>query len=213
MKDPYSVLGIPRNATDDEVKQAYRELARKYHPDAFSDNPLSDLAEEKMQEINDAYDTIMNSRKGGGKKSSNNWNPGATGGSTQYGDVRSMLSAGRYEDAQEILDGVPVDRRDAEWYFLNGAVLYKRGWFDNAYTSFATACRMDPGNAEYRQALNQIQQQRGGFNGGNGGYGYRGAAYGNGSNNGECTSCDVCQGLICADCCCECMGSDLISCC
>ncbi len=210
MNDPYSVLGISPNATDDEVKKAYRELARKYHPDSYADNPLSDLAQEKMQEINEAYDAIMNSRKSGGKKGSNNgWNPGSNG-SSQYSDIRNMISAGRYEDAQEILDGVPVDRRDAEWYFLNGAVLYKRGWYDNAYTSFATACRMDPSNMEYRQALNQVQQQRGGFN--NYG-GYRGAAYGNGNGNGECTGCDVCQGLICADCCCECMGGDLIRCC
>ena len=63
MRDPYSVLGIEKNATDEQVKEAYRELARKYHPDRYADNPLSDLAKEKMQEINEAYDQIMNSRR------------------------------------------------------------------------------------------------------------------------------------------------------
>ena len=59
MKDPYQILGISRNATDEEVKNAYRNLAKKYHPDSYGDNPLADLAEEKMQEINEAYDSIM----------------------------------------------------------------------------------------------------------------------------------------------------------
>lgn len=208
MKDPYTILGISPSASDEEVKKAYRNLARKYHPDAYADNPLSDLAQEKMQEINQAYDQIMESRKSGGSGYSRSYGGSSSGGSSQYSDIRNMISSGRYEDAQEILDGVPLDRRDAEWYFLNGSVLYKRGWFDNAFTSFATACRMDPSNQEYRQALNHVQRQRGGFN--NYG-GYRGASYGNG--NGECTSCDICQGLICADCCCECMGGDLIRCC
>lgn len=205
MKDPYTILGVSPNASDEEVKKAYRNLARKYHPDAYADNPLSDLAQEKMQEINEAYDSIMDSRKRGSSNSYGGSYSGNTG-SSQYSDIRNLISSGRYDDAQEILDGVPLDRRDAEWYFLNGSVLYKRGWFDNAFTSFATACRMDPNNQEYRQALNHVQRQRGGFNSYGG---YRGANYG----NGDCTGCDVCQGLICADCCCECMGGDLIRCC
>ena len=68
MRDPYDVLGVSKNATDEEIKNAYRELARKYHPDNYTDNPLSDLAGEKMKEINEAYDSIMNSRR---NKSSN----------------------------------------------------------------------------------------------------------------------------------------------
>ena len=66
MQDPYAVLGISPQATDAEVKAAYREMARKYHPDNYADNPLSDLAQEKMQEINEAYDTIIRMRQQGG---------------------------------------------------------------------------------------------------------------------------------------------------
>src|SRR5699024_1776222 len=58
-KNPYDVLGVSQNASDDEVKKAYRELSRKYHPDANVDNPLADLAEEKFKEIQEAYDEIM----------------------------------------------------------------------------------------------------------------------------------------------------------
>ena len=111
---------------------------------------------------------------------------------------------GRIADAEQILDGVPAGRRGGEWYFLKGTCLYKKGWMEEAYNNFSTACNMDPGNMEYRAAMNQCQNQR------NGAYG--------GSNRtapaaGGCNACDMCSSLICADCCCECMGGDLISCC
>ena len=76
MNDPYQILGIPENATDDEVKRAYRDLARKYHPDNYHDNPLADLAQEKMKEINAAYEEITKRRSGGGR---------ASGASSGYG--------------------------------------------------------------------------------------------------------------------------------
>ena len=77
-KNPYDVLGVPQSASDDEVKKAYRELSRKYHPDANVDNPLADLAEEKFKEIQEAYDEIMRQRSSGG---------GSYGGS--YGGSRA----------------------------------------------------------------------------------------------------------------------------
>lgn len=197
-KDPYSVLGIQPTATDEEVKKAYRELAKKYHPDHYADSPMADLAQEKMQEINEAYDAIMNARRGGGSSAA------GSSRTSNFPDIRTLILQGRLEEAQELLDGVTPERRDAEWYFLNGSVQYRRGWFDNAFTSFSTACRMDPGNAEYREALNRMNRYTGGF-GQN--------PYRTGDNMGGCSACDVCQGLLCADCCCECMGGDLIRCC
>lgn len=202
MTDPYAVLGVSKNATDDEVKNAYREMAKKYHPDNYADNPLSDLAAEKMQEINDAYDQIMNERRGGGSNASGgSYDPNAP---SSFPEVRNLINQGRLEQAQELLDGVSPHSRNAEWYFLNGTVLYRRGWFDQAYTSFVTASRMDPGNEEYARAVNHAQKQSSHqYNP------YRG--YGGGG--GECSTCDMCQCLICSDCCCECMGGDLIPCC
>ncbi len=201
MKDPYEILGVSRNATDDEVKNAYRAMARKYHPDSYADNPLADLAGEKMKEINEAYDAIMNARKSSKSKS----NGGYSNPNSKFSDIRELITQNRLDDAQVLLDGVPFDKRDAEWYFLNGSVLYKRGWFNDAYSSFSTACRKDPSNPEYRQALNNMQRQgAGGFN----------SPYRTGNNmGGSCSTCDICQGLICADCCCECLGGDIIPCC
>ena len=205
MKDPYEVLGIPRTATDDEVKSAYRALARKYHPDNYTDNPLSDLAQEKMQEINEAYDTIVRMRQGGQSNAGGYQNGGyraPTGGPGRYADIRQMISQNRIMDAELLLDGIPAPNRDAEWYFLKGSVMYKKGWLEEAYNHFSTACRMDPGNMEYRQAFNRVAQSR------------QTGGYRTADPNGQtCDTCDVCTTLYCADCCCECMGGDFIRCC
>jgi DnaJ-class molecular chaperone len=124
MKNPYEVLGVSPQATDDEVKAAYRELARKYHPDNYDNNPLSDLAEEKMQEINEAYDAIVRMRKQGKTGANGSYQQGAS--SSKYTDIRNLIRMGRTIDAETLLDGVPAPSRDAEWYFLKGSVLYKK---------------------------------------------------------------------------------------
>ena len=59
MTDPYSVLGVDRNASDDEIKKAYRQLSRKYHPDANINNPNKDQAEANLKEVQQAYDQIV----------------------------------------------------------------------------------------------------------------------------------------------------------
>ena len=195
MKDAYEVLGVSRNATDDEIKEAYRTLARKYHPDRYAGNPLSDLAKEKMQEINEAYDAIIRERRGGGQTA-------GAGASGQYNDVRAMINAGRMAEAETLLDGIPATQRGAEWYYLKSRVLCAKGWFDEGYNYAATACGMAPNNAEYAAHKQRLDAQR-----------RTGGTYVNGGSASGCSGCDVCTGLICADCCCECMGGDLISCC
>ena len=209
MNDPYQVLGVPYNATDEQVKDAYRELAKKYHPDNYADSPLSDVANEKMQEINAAFDQVMNQRRANGSANAGQQTYQGGASSSNLSDIRRLIQQNRIVEAEELLDGIPVNSRDAEWYFLKGSVFYARGWLDDAANHFASACNMSPNNPEYRAALNQINMQKSGqFQQGMNGP-YRNVQ---GGTRG-CSACDMCQGLICADCCCECMGGDLISCC
>lgn len=201
-------MGVSREATEEEIKTAYRNLAKKYHPDNYTDTPLSDVASEKMKEINEAYDTIMNARRNGGSAGNPGGgyysaNPGY-GSSSKYSDVRVLIQTGRLADAEQILDGVPAQGRDAEWHFLKGTVMLKKGWTEEAFKHMQTACSMDPGNGEYRQAMGYVQSRRGGAYGG---YNTQQPV------GGGCSTCDLCSGLCCADCCCECMGGDLIPCC
>ncbi|MEG1778508.1 MAG: J domain-containing protein [Oscillospiraceae bacterium] len=208
MNDPYKVLGVLPSATDDEVKTAYRNLARKYHPDHYVDNPLSDLAQEKMKEINEAYDTVQKMRKNKGEQ--NSYGGGYSGssysGSSQFSDVRRLILQKRISEAEELLKGVPQGSRNAEWFFLMGSIHYNRGWLEEAFNSFSRAASMEPNNPEYREAVNKMMFQRN-----------NASTYGQGNyrpaSAGGCSGCDLCSGLVCADCCCECFGGDLISCC
>ena len=178
MTDPYKVLGISPSATDEQVKDAYRQLARKYHPDNYVNNPLADLATEKMKEINEAYDEIQRQRRSGRGQTAAGASAGAYGASygsynsyngyagqggqsaSQFSDIRVMINSGRLVEAEELLDGVPEYRRDAEWFFLKGSVAASKGWMDAALQYFSTACQKNPSNQEYRAALNRLMYQR-----------------------------------------------------
>ena len=195
MKDPYSVLGVSQNASDEEVKKAYRELARKYHPDNYQNNPLADLAEEKMKEINEAYDAITKQRAGGG--GCQQQSSGSYGGYAQqqrsyssnnptYARVRNLINAGDLGTAERLL--YEVGQKDGEWYFLSGSIAYRKGWLDEAMQNYTLAVQMDPGNMEYRQAMNMMQQRGGGYRP----YGYTNTVDG----------LDCCTTMLCLNCLC-----------
>ena len=174
MNDPYQILGVPETASDEEIKKAYRDLARKYHPDNYHDNPLADLAQEKMKEINAAYEQITKERSSGrraGGGSSFYWGGasyGGYGGYQGYGGSRSYsgqssvlqqariaIQTGNISRAEALLDN--YSDHNAEWNFLKGAVCYRRGWLDEALRYYRAAVKLDPGNAEYRQALEYME--------------------------------------------------------
>lgn len=206
MNNPYRILGVSPNATDDEIKQAYRELARKYHPDKYRDSDLADLAEEKMKEINAAYEEIRNQRSSGKQGAGTSGFSGPQSGSSSalYAEIRNLINQENVREAEHLLYGVAEAERNAEWYFLMGCVLFKKGFYVDAQQMFDRACAMDPYNAEYREAKRRMEE-----GGRQYGSGYRTTT----GSDSFCSACDCCSSLMCADCCCECMGGDLIPCC
>ena len=157
--NPYQILGVSETASDDEIKKAYRELARKYHPDNYHDNPLADLAQEKMKEINASYEQIIKERSGQGgsipyqgqSRTYRTYDTQSYSGSSVLQQVRIAINSGNLSRAEALLANYAD--HNAEWNFLRGAVCYRRGWLDEAKRYYQRACQMDPGNGEYRQAL------------------------------------------------------------
>ena len=205
-KDPYEVLGISRSASEKEIKEAYKRLVKQYHPDQYQDNPLSDIAEEKMGEINAAYDEIIEERRSGGYTyRAAGDTTGYSNGAIDYTAIRNMIAMGNVTAAERELDSVLPNDRSAEWFFLKGNIAYSRGWVNEAYNEFAEACRLDPYNAEYNAAFNRLNSQGSGYMPG------RQSRYNSGNTANDTLNClgDLCL----LDCCCECMGGDLIPCC
>lgn len=188
MNDPYSVLGVSSGASDDEIKKAYRELARKYHPDNYQDNPLADLAEEKMKAINEAYEAIQRMREGGHSTGQSGYQTRASysgqGQDPSFARIRTLINAGNLAQAEAALN--EMSNHSGEWYFLRGAIAYRKGWLDEAMQNYQIACQMEPNNMEYRQALTMMQR---------GGYAYQPYGYSSGTGGMDC-----CTTLMCIDC-------------
>ncbi|MBR5231151.1 MAG: J domain-containing protein [Clostridia bacterium] len=168
MTDPYQLLGVSSSATDDEVKAAYRRLAKKYHPDHNNGSPE---AERMMMQVNDAYAQIMDMRKNGGSSSysSGGWgnpyggysqsgygNYGGNGysGAQRFAIVRQYLSMGRYFEALQILQ--QMNEHSAEWYYLCARARQGLGDDISALNFARQAANMDPGNREYTDFVNDL---------------------------------------------------------
>lgn len=217
--DPYKVLGVSETASDEEVRAAYLKLVKKYHPDRYQDNPLKNLATEKLKEINQAYDTITKMRENGGNKHdsssyssssySYDYNSYNTGSSysgqyhAEFSRVRQSLNSNNLNEAAAILNGIPL--HNAEWNYLYGLIYFRMGNFSTAHQYLSQAVNMEPNNSEYRRAYESLMSR--------GSRSYH--SYGNMQNDSDsCNStCNICGTLWCMDSCCECMGGDLIRCC
>ena len=201
MRNPFEVLGLPQGASDEQVRNAYRNLARTYSEGGSSPDPA------RMREIDSAYDEIILSRTSGGAGSSYTGTYQSAGNysapSADLGDIRAKIRSGKIDEAETLLDAIYMEQRNAEWHYLKGTVQHRRGWLEEASRNFERAAQLDPTNAQYRKAYENINSDRSG--------GYRTER--KAEDKSGCSACSICQALLCADCCCECMGGDLIRCC
>jgi molecular chaperone DnaJ len=210
-KNPYEVLGLKPGASEEEIKAAYRELVKKYHPDRYQDNPLSDLAEDKMREINEAYETLMAGSKGPKNRGGTKYGPGSSrgyaGGAAyesagayhgddqgEFREIRKSIDRGDLRDAESRLNRVGT--RNAEWHYLFGVMNIRRGWMNEGMNGLQTAVSMDPQNYEYRNTLNSVMSQTNG---------YQSNAYRQGYNDPQRMMCQAMQCYCCADMCCDCI--------
>ena len=181
--NPYEVLGIAEGASPEQINQAYKQKMAYY---ASLEGDYS----AEIEQLNSAYDALM-------------YQGGTTFNSTaapnnKFGDVRAKIREKRMEDAETILDGVPMADRDGEWYFLKGKILHSRGWLEEAADCYAKAVSYEPNNSEYTDALNAVKSKREGN--------FRNDWRQSESNSGSgCTgsACKICTALACCDCLCS----------
>ena len=201
--NPYEVLGVSRNASIDEIKRAYKELSRKYHPDSYVGNPLSSLAEEKFKQVQEAYDAIMKEKNGDFNYTDNYNNSGYYNGeSGEMAEVYNLLGRRAYSQALSLLDSMP--NRNAKWYYYSAIAQVGLGNNLRGMEYARMAVSMEPNNIEYQNLVNRLSFQ------GNR-YGEVRNVYRGGRSRFDDAS-DLCCKLWLADSLCECMGGDLCSC-
>lgn len=206
----YKTLGLQEGATEEQIKEAYRQLAKQYAGDSYGEtSPLHEEASKKMDEINQAFDTLMSYIRTGGPtptQTSNQGtpfeqpynNPQSTNNNIgRYPAIRNLINNGLVDEALAELNAIPYGSSDAEWNFLMGSVYYYKGWLDKALQYFQAACRMDPNNSEYQAALRNLTGSAAGNMPGN--------PYGNQQDPNAAAlncACNTCTCLLCMNACC-----------
>jgi len=206
ISDPYQVLGVTQNASNDEIKKAYRELSRKYHPDSYVDNPLSGLAEEKFKEVQEAYKQVMDMRANGSSSGFSGTSSYSGNSSSddiaKYNSARTYINARQYAQASNILAG--MTNRSGEWHYLYAVTSMGTGNNVEALNHAQQAVSMDPNNKEYATFVSQLQMRSNRYQTSGGAFGQR--------QSGGLGTGNLCCDLWCADSLCECMGGELCSC-
>lgn len=144
MATAYEILGISKGACEGEIRQAYRAMARRWHPDRFPEGPERMWAEQKMTTINIAYHEALEACTSSiDLKSTSPENE-------QFADVRKLLEVGQAGAARQAL--MRIATRSAEWNYLFGATLLRLGEYEKAVLYFGIAARQKPHDAQYRTA-------------------------------------------------------------
>lgn len=215
-KNPFKVLGVSDSVTQSELDEAYNRAKAPYEEERFYEGERGDSACRKLTELREAYEeatAVISSRYVITEDTE-----------SILDEAEQYLKNGRIDDAQASINR--ATDRNARWHFLQAGIYFKRDWLNDAVEELKQAMTLDPNNADYRETYKHVTAKMSGqgYNGGNGGFyqnqqnGQNGRSYSGqndpyyGGYRGP-DACDCCSSLICADCCCECMGGDLIRCC
>ena len=168
MIDPYSVLGVSRDASDDEIKKAYRRMSRKYHPDANINNPNREQAEEKFKQVQQAYEQIMREREQGSSYGGSYSGFGGFGGysgnsGNAYQDEESVrrqaaanyIQSGHFREAMNVLQS--LSQHNGQWYYLSSMANMGLGNNVTALDQIREAVRQEPNNMQYRMLLQRME--------------------------------------------------------
>lgn len=205
--NPYKVLGVSENASQEEIRKAYLALVKKYHPDKYTDEGMKELANEKLKEINQAYEILVKkkdepysqqgySQQGysqQGYSQQNYWRgQGSYSGEYQseFARARSYLSQNNLNAAKAVLDNIPL--HNGEWNYLYGVIHFRMGWYNQARQYLSEACRQNPNNSEYRNAYESLLRN--------------GSPYTQGGmdmGGHDCDVCDLCSACMCMNCLCN----------
>jgi len=156
--NPYEVLGVSRDADEETIKKAYKELVKKYHPDRYINSPMADMASEKMNEINMAYDMLTgkNQNADTGAYNSGGYGRYTNTNTISFESVRMLIRLGQTAYAESMLASLP---KTAQWYYLYGVIYMQKGWYDKAKEYISRAIEMEPDNIEYRSALDNMSER------------------------------------------------------
>ncbi len=169
MTDPYQVLGVSRNASDEEIKKAYRSLSRRYHPDANVNNPNKAQAEEKFKQVQQAYDQIMKEKQQGssygyGGAEYGGFNGYGYSGQSSYREESSKLQAAAnyiqnryYREALNVLNDIPFAERQGRWYYYSAVANRGMGNTATALEHIRQAVALEPSNIQYRQFQQHLE--------------------------------------------------------
>ena len=210
-KNPFVVLGVDESATQAEVQAAYDRLKNEYRQEIHVEGDGGKKAAKKLSELEEAYRDAMERLSSGGEVKG------------IYDHVANLLKSKRMDEAQAALD--KISDRGAEWHYYQSAVYHAKGWYYEAKAQLDMAINMDPENQKYKETMERMKQHDASSFGGDGVGNTGASSSAQGSRAGyqtyeemesrtrRATAGDCCTSLICADCCCECMGGDLIRCC
>lgn len=211
--NPFVILGVDKNASQSEILEAYKQKRAYYQQHVFDEGESGTQAASMLNQLDEAYQQAMEIALESAT---------VTGeGESAYEAVKQAIRAKDIENAQRLLDNMSY--RGAEWHYYQSVVFYEKNWLNDTKKQLEIAIQMEPQNEKYQRALDNLKKKIDGSRpydkeGSQGVYAntetpHTDRTYSQREASAADGMCSACQALICADCCCECMGGDLIRCC